>query len=91
MARRGRSVRDFRATVQTFCPGPTVEQNTFLIGRAPFERAKVAPDGRFYSLTRPEDGTVVEAYGRIRNGRVRGTVRLTIGHCDGIADFSVRR
>jgi hypothetical protein len=90
VARRGRAVRDFQATVTTFCLGPTVEDNRFLIGIAPFERAKIAPDGRFYSITRPEDRTVVEATGRIRNGRARGFVRLTIGGCDGIAEFSAR-
>lgn len=90
VARAGRRVRDFQAQVSTFCLGGTVEDNRFLIGVAPVKRIRIAPDGRFYSISRPGRDTTVEVYGRLRRGRVRGTARLTIGICDGIADYSVK-
>jgi hypothetical protein len=86
----GRKIRDFIANVSTFCVGPTPDTNRFLIGVAPVKRARIAPDGRFYALVRHSEKTTVELYGRVRRGRVKGTVRLTIGTCDGIADFSAR-
>ena len=90
VAAAGRQIRKFAAQVSTFCPGPTPDQNTFLIALAPIKRAKVAPDGRFYAIKRYRRQTVVELYGRVRRGRVKGTVRLTIGTCDGSASFSAK-
>jgi hypothetical protein len=92
VARGGREVRAFQTHVQTLCIGPTVAQNHFIIGLAPVARAKVAPDGRFYALAHHGRETIVELRGRLRNGRVTaGRVELTIGGCNGSADFTARR
>jgi hypothetical protein len=92
VVRSGREVRAFQTHVQTLCVGPTVAQNHFIIGLAPVARAKVAPDGRFYALAHHGRETTVELRGRLRNGRVTGgRVELTIGGCNGSADFTARR
>ena len=86
----GRRIRDFKTEVSMFCVGPTPDQNRILIGIAPVKRAKVAPDGRFYARSKHGRSTVIELRGRVRRGRVKGQVRLTVGTCDGTADFSAR-
>lgn len=92
IAGRGRRLRAFSATVATFCPGPTVEQNRFLVGVAPLPRARIAPDGRFLAVARPGRDTFVRIRGRLRRGRVTGgRVELDIGTCSGSAKFSARR
>jgi hypothetical protein len=86
----GRQIRDFKTEVSMFCVGPTPPQNRTLIGIAPVKRAKVAPDGRFYARSKHGSSTVIELRGRIRRGRVKGRVRLTVGTCDGTADFRAK-
>jgi hypothetical protein len=73
-----------------FCVGPTIPDNHLMIGVAPVKRAKIAPDGRFYARTKHGSSTVIELIGRVHRGRLNGTVELTVGTCDGTADFSAR-
>jgi hypothetical protein len=91
VAAGGRTVRDFSATVSMFCVGPTIPDNHIMIGVAPVKRAKVAPDGRFYSRTKHGHSTVIEVSGRVFHGRVKGSVELTVGTCDGTEAFSLKR
>jgi hypothetical protein len=91
VAAGGRQIRDFDTEVTTFCVGPTIPDNHFLIGVAPVKRAKIAPDGRFYSRTKHGSNTVIELSGRVHRGRVKGSVELTVGTCDGTAAFSLKR
>lgn len=86
VARAGRSLRGFSATVSTFCPGP----NTFVTGTAPLKRARIAPDGRFYALAHLGGETVVELSGQVRSRRVTGSVRLSAGGCEGSRAFTAR-
>lgn len=74
-----------------FCVGPTIPDNHIMIGVAPVKKARIAPDGRFYARKKHGSSTVIELRGRVHRGRVKGQVRLTVGTCDGVADFSVRR
>jgi hypothetical protein len=91
IAAGGRQIRNFKATVSMFCVGPTIPDNHIMIGFAPVKRAKIAPDGRFYSRTKHGHSTVIELSGRVRHGRVKGAVELTVGTCDGTADFNLKR
>jgi hypothetical protein len=87
----GRQLRDFDTEVTMFCVGPTIPDNHLMIGVAPVKRAKIAPDGRFYARNKHGSNTVIELSGRVHNGRVKGQVELTVGTCDGTADFNVKR
>ena len=89
--RGGREIRGFRATVSTFCVGPTIADNRVFIGTAPLRRARIAPDGGFYAREESGDDTTVEVRGRLRGGRVTGTVKLTFATCSGSTEFSARR
>jgi hypothetical protein len=91
VAAGGRELRDFDTEVTMFCVGPTIADNHFMIGVAPVKRAKIAPDGRFYARSKHRSNTVIELIGRVHNGRVKGSVELTVGTCDGTADFNVKR
>jgi hypothetical protein len=91
IAAAGRQVRDFKATVSMFCVGPTIPDNHIMIGFAPVKRAKIAPDGHFYSRTKHGHSTVIELSGRVRHGRVKGSVELTVGTCDGTEALSLKR
>lgn len=88
VAAGGRQIRDFQTDVSMFCVGPTPADNHILIGVAPVKRARIAPDGRFYSRTKHGSSTVIVLSGRVRHGRVKGQVELTVGTCDGTADYS---
>jgi hypothetical protein len=57
---------------------------------APVKRAKIAPDGRFYLRAKHGHNTVIVLSGRVHRGRVKGQVELTVGTCDGTADYSAR-
>ena len=91
VAAGGRQIRDFDTEVSMFCVGPTIPDNHIMIGVAPVKKARIAPDGRFYARKKHGSSTVIELRGRVHRGRVKGQVRLTVGTCDGVADFSVRR
>jgi hypothetical protein len=86
----GRRLRDFNTEVTMFCVGPTIPDNHFLIGVAPVKRAKIAPDGRVYARNKHGNNTVIELSGRVHNHRVKGSVELTVGTCDGTATFSAK-
>jgi hypothetical protein len=90
VARGGRQIRDFETEVSMFCVGPTIPDNHFMIGVAPVKRARIAPDGRVYLHAEHGDSTTIELSGRVRDGRVKGQVRLAVGTCDGTADYSAR-
>jgi hypothetical protein len=90
VASGGRQIRDFDTEVSMFCVGPTPADNHFLIGVAPVKRAKIAPDGRFYSRTKHATSTVIVLSGRVHNGRVKGQVELTVGTCAGTADYRAK-
>jgi hypothetical protein len=90
VAAGGRQVRGFQTEVTMFCVGPTIPDNHLMIGEAPVKRAKIAPDGRFYARDKHGSSTVIELSGRVHNGRVKGRVELTVGTCDGTADFSAK-
>jgi hypothetical protein len=86
----GRQIRDFNTEVTMFCVGPTIPDNHVMIGVAPVKRARIAPDGRFYARNKHGSNTVIELSGRVHNGRVKGQVELTVGTCDGTADYSAK-
>jgi hypothetical protein len=86
----GRQIRDFQTAVTMFCVGPTIPDNHLMIGVAPVKRARVAPDGRFYLRAKHASNTVIVLSGRVHRGRVKGQVELTVGTCDGTADFSAK-
>jgi hypothetical protein len=88
----GREIRSFSARVSMFCVGATIAQNHVLIGFARVARARIAPDGRFVSLTHPRPNTIVRLAGRLRHARVTGgEVALTVGTCSGTASMAARR
>jgi hypothetical protein len=88
----GREIRSYSARVSMFCVGATVAQNHVLIGFALVARVRIAPDGRFVSLTHPRANTTVRVTGRLRHARVAaGEVELTVGTCAGTARFGARR
>jgi hypothetical protein len=90
VAAGGRQIRDFDTEVTMFCVGPTIPDNHLMIGVAPVKRARVAPDGRFYVRARHASSTVIVLSGRVHRGRVKGQVELTVGTCDGTADYSAK-
>ena len=90
VASGGRRIRDFDTSVTMFCVGATIPQNHFLVGIAPVKRARIAPDGRFYTRVEHGSNTVIELRGRVRHHRVKGQVRLTVGTCDGVADYGAK-
>lgn len=88
----GRKINAFSARVSMFCVGATIAQNHLLIGFALVARVRIAPDGRFVSLTHPRPNTTVHLTGRLRHARVtEGEVELTVGTCAGTARYSAHR
>ena len=88
----GREIHAFSARVSMFCVGATIAQNHVRIGFALVARVRIAPDGRFVSLTHPRPNTTVRLTGRLRRARVtEGEVELTVGTCSGTARYGARR
>jgi hypothetical protein len=88
----GRTIRAFSARVSMFCVGATIAQNHVRIGFALVARVRIAPDGRFVSLTHPRSNTIVHLTGRVRHARItEGEVELTVGTCAGTARYGAHR
>jgi hypothetical protein len=68
ITRGGRELRDFRASVVTYCITNTGIGGTTLEGLAPVPRATIAPDGRFYGFS-DQKGTVATVQAGSRGGR----------------------
>jgi hypothetical protein len=85
VARHGREIRDFHATVDMLCAG------RIQTGLAAVKRARIAPDGRFYARVHHGRETTVELRGRLRHRRATGRVELNIAGCLGSTAFSERR
>jgi hypothetical protein len=90
IARRGRELRDFSAQVAMLCPAPgTVGQFTTQIGPAAVKRVRIAPDGSFVGVARPERATSIRIRGRLKGRRITGgRVELSVGPCQGSAAFT---
>jgi hypothetical protein len=92
VAKAGRELRGFSASVATLCPGLSPGQFTTQIGTAAIARIRVAPDGRFVAASTPRRDTAIQVRGRLRHRKVtRGRVKLSIGACSGNAAFSAAR
>jgi hypothetical protein len=92
VAGKGRELRNFRAQVSTFCIGgldPTT--NRVVVSLALVKRIRVAPDGRFLSVTKVSETDVVVS-GRLRKGKVSGgKVSISYPLCSGARTFSASR
>lgn len=91
VARRGRQIRDFKASLTAFCVGPTLEDNRLVTTFAAVKRARIAPDGRF--LTRVTVSKTDEVLrGRLRSRTVTGgRIEVSYSTCSGSLDFTARR
>jgi hypothetical protein len=87
----GRIVRGFSAQVAMLCPGNLPGQFTTQIAKAFVSRIKVAPDGSFIGVARPDRRTAIQVTGRLRRGAASGRVSLSLGACVGNSKFSARR
>ena len=86
----GRLVRGFRARLVVFCVGATIPDNRAQIAFAGFERARIAPDGRFIGVLQVENART-EVHGRIRDGRFTGDVDTAFSTCSGDKSYKARR
>lgn len=89
----GRVIKRFQASVTTLCPTPGMVGGPFttMAAVAPFGRARIAPDGRFFGVI-ARDGTAALVRGRLVGRKLRGGVAdLTVGTCSGRLSFRARR
>jgi hypothetical protein len=92
VAKAGRELRGFSASVAMLCPSLSPGQFTTQIGNAAIARIRVAPDGRFVAASTPRPDTAIQVRVRLRHRKVTaGRVKLSIGACSGNAAFSAAR
>jgi len=83
----GRRVRGFEMDVPMLCPGITPGQFTTEIGHAFLPAAAIAPDGTFAAAVAVGGGAATEVRGRVRDGKVKGRAKHSLGVCSGDTAF----
>lgn len=89
----GRTLRDFKASVTTFCIGPTLEDNRFYVATAVLRTVKIAPDGSVtgYLATKGQRSEL-KLTGRLQHRRFRGRIDARYATCSGARKLdAVRR
>ena len=87
----GTVLRGFRASLTTFCVGPSLESNRLFVATAVVGRVRVAPDGGVVGLVRAGGGSRVLLTGRLRGGRFRGEVAGRYSTCSGTRKLDAAR
>lgn len=88
----GSTLRNFRASVTTFCFGPTLPDNRLALAFAVLDKVRVAPDGSVVGLLKTRKGAREVLHGRLRNGRFVGEVSVAFSTCSGTRKLdAVRR
>jgi hypothetical protein len=83
----GRKVRGFEMDVPMLCPGITPGTFTTEIGNAFLPAARIAPDGTFAAAVAVGGGAATAVRGRVRDGKVKGRVKHSLGVCSGDTAF----
>jgi hypothetical protein len=91
VARGGRQIKKFSASVAMLCPGIDPGQFTTQIGTAAVNTIKIAPDGGLIAALTPDRDTSILVRGTLRRGRVKGRAQMSVGPCAGNTSFSARR
>ena len=91
VAGEGRTVRGFGMDVAMLCPGIVPGQFTTQIGRAVVQKVRIAPDGTFAGAAVQGGDTAAEVRGKVRDGRVTGRAKLSLGVCSGDTAFAGKR
>ena len=90
--RKGARLRGFKASVTTFCIGPTSADNRIAISFARLGSVKVAPDGSVVALLRTKGKRSRELLtGRLRRGRFVGRIDVQLSVCSGARSFTAVR
>lgn len=79
----GRTLKKFKASVTTFCFGPTFDDNKLFLGFAQLKPVKIAPDGSVVGLLETKKGGRALLTGKLRNRRFKGKVSLSFSTCSG--------
>ena len=87
----GTSLRGFKATVATFCIGPSQPDNRVLIVIAKLRTVRVAPDGGVVGLLKSAKGGREVLTGRLRGGRFTGEISVSLSTCNGTRKFTAVR
>lgn len=88
----GRTLRGFRASVTTFCFGPTIASNRIFVAFAGFDPIRIAPDGSVVGLLETKSGARQTLIGRLRRGRFTGDISVSLSTCSGSRELvAVRR
>jgi len=89
----GGLLRDFKASVTTFCFGPTSEDNHLYVATALLRKVRIAPDGSItgYLATRGQRSEL-KLTGRLHHHRFRGKIEAQYSVCSGTRKLdAVRR
>lgn len=88
----GRTLRGFKASVTTFCFGPSASDNRIFVAFALLNTVRVAPDGAVVGLLETKSGSREILTGRLRHGRLSGAaIDVTLSVCSGTRKFSAKR
>lgn len=85
----GRTLRNFKASVTTFCFGLT--ENNISLNFAVLGPVRVAPDGGVVGLLKTKKGARELLTGRLRNGRFTGEVSVAFSTCSGTRKLNAAR
>ena len=86
----GRKVRGFEMDVPMLCPGLTPASSRRRSGTRPAS-AEIAPDGTFAAAVAVGGGAATEVRGRVRDGKVKGRAKHSLGVCSGDTAFKATK
>lgn len=87
----GTQLRRFKASVTTFCIGPSLADNRIYVGFALLNTVRVAPDGAVTGLLRTKKGGQVLLTGRLHKRRFKGSVSQSFSTCNGTRKLDATR
>lgn len=88
----GRLLKAFKASVTTFCVGPTLSDNHLYIVFALLNTVPIAPDGTIVGVLRSSRGGREILTGRLNHGRLtRASIDVSLATCNGKRTFTAVR
>jgi hypothetical protein len=87
----GGKLRGFKASLTTFCVGPTPFDNRVVIAFVRLRSVRIAPDGSVTGLVKRKSCARVLLTGRLRHRRFKGEVSMSFSTCAGSRELKALR